>query len=141
MSRINPDVDIVNDILLAVIAAHPMSEFAKSLHHQYQERGGLSKKQLEGLYSKASKVSTIPAAKIATLEALIKKKPTRYKSAIPLNKPLYEKDAETGVMIDRILEKYPTHKMVVFLHTKFNNDEPLTPSEQTELKKLFKLLL
>ena len=55
MIRLNPDVDIVLDILEAVVEAQPLSSFAKSIHHQYIERGGLSKKQLEGLYKALKK--------------------------------------------------------------------------------------
>ena len=35
--------------------AFPASAFIKSLHQQYLNRGGLSKKQLEGLYQIAQK--------------------------------------------------------------------------------------
>ena len=59
MYRKKPDVDVVNDILLLVLESNPTSEFVQSLHYQYHERGGLSKKQLEGLYHKAVKVVTI----------------------------------------------------------------------------------
>jgi hypothetical protein len=48
MQRLKPDVDIVLDILKAVLEAQPLSSFTQSLLHQYVERGGLSKKQLEG---------------------------------------------------------------------------------------------
>ena len=58
MQRLKQDVDIVLDILKAVLEAQPLSSFTQSLLFQYQERGGLSKKQLEGLYSKATKVKT-----------------------------------------------------------------------------------
>jgi hypothetical protein len=71
MQRLKPDVDIVLDILKAVLEAQPLSSFTQSLLHQYQERGGLSKKQLQGLYGKAEKVKSIPAGKLATLEAII----------------------------------------------------------------------
>ena len=80
MNRLKPDVDIVLDILKAVLEAQPLSSFTQSLLHQYQERGGLSKKQLQGLYGKAQKVKSIPAGKLATLEAIILKRPTKDKS-------------------------------------------------------------
>ena len=83
MQRINPDVDIVMDVLKAVLEAQPQSSFTQSLLHQYQERGGLSKKQLQGLHSKASKLESLPPNKLATLEAIIKIKPTREKSTLP----------------------------------------------------------
>lgn len=135
MNRLKPDVDIVLDILKAVLVAQPLSSFTQSLLHQYQERGGLSRKQLEGLFSKASKIQTIPANKLATLNAIILKKPQRYKSEIPETKPLYTKDEETGKIIDDILVKYPQHKRVLFLKSKYENNEILSATELTEIQK------
>jgi hypothetical protein len=139
MSRLRPDVDIVSDLLKAVLEAQPGSSFIQSLLHQYQERGGLSKKQLQGLYSKAEKIETIPANKLATLEAVIMKRPTRYKSSLPATEPLYKKDEHVARMINAILEKYPHHKRVLFLKLKYDNNELLGPSELTELQKFSKL--
>ncbi len=140
MQRKKPDVDIINDVLQATLKAYPNSEFISSLSNQYQERGGLSKKQLEGLYYKAVKVESIPANKLATLEAEILKRPTRYKSSLPENKPLYEKDEAVGEQIATILEKYPQHKRVLFFKNKFDNNETLSSTEITELKKFHSLL-
>jgi hypothetical protein len=112
----------------------------QSLHKQYQERGGLSKKQLEGLYNKALKVNTIPVNKLATLEAMILKRPTRYKSAPPPPKPMYEKDERIGQMMETILAKYPQHKRVVFLKSKYDNNETLTPAEVLEVERFNKVL-
>jgi hypothetical protein len=140
MRRIKPDVDVVLDVLKAVAEARPDSTFVQSLLHQYQERGGLSKKQLEGLYGKAQKINTIPVSKLATLEAIILKKPTRYKSALPAHEPLYKKDETTGGLIRAILEKYPGHKRVLFFRLKYDNNEPFTAAELAELHKFAKLL-
>lgn len=140
MQRKKPDVDIIMDVLQATLKAYPNSEFISSLSNQYQERGGLSKKQLEGLYFKAVKVESIPANKLATLEAEILKRPTRYKSSLPENKPLYEKDEAVGEQIVSILKKYPQHKRVLFFKTKFENNETLSSTELTELKKFHTLL-
>lgn len=140
MQRLKPDVDIVMDILKAVLAAQPLSSFTQSLLNQYQERGGLSRKQLEGLYNKASGIKTIPGNKMATLEAIILKKPQRYKSEMPAAEPLYKKDEVTGKMIDAILIKYPEHKRVLFYKSKYENNELLTSSELAELQKFTKLL-
>ena len=85
-------VDVVLDILKESKAAYPESEFISSLLFQYQERGGLSKKQLEGLHGKASGVKTISEAKLATLQAIILKKHTKHKSALPAATPLYVKE-------------------------------------------------
>src|SRR5436190_19228958 len=100
MQRIKPDVDVVMDVLKAVFETQPSSSFVQSLLNQYQERGGLSKKQLQGLYSKAQKINSVPSHKLATLEAIILKKPNRYKSGLPETTPLYEKDETVGKMID-----------------------------------------
>ena len=130
-----PEIDSVNVLLEECIMAFPVSSFIISLYKQYQQRGSLSKKQLQGLYDKASGITDLAPGKLAAVEAIIKKMPTRFKSAIPENKPLYEKDEATGDMIEFILSKNPTHKRALFLQSKFTNNEPLTPAEMSELKK------
>jgi hypothetical protein len=134
------DVDIIKDILEAAQAAYPNSVFVQSLARQYEERGGLSKKQLEGLFGKARKIKGLPPGKLATLEAMILKRPTRYKSAPPPPKPLYTKDEKTGELIGAILAKYPQHKRVLFFQSKYNNNESLSAAELAELEKFQKLL-
>lgn len=141
MYRKKPDVDVISDVLKAALAAYPDSVFVKSLSFQYEERGGLSKKQLEGLYNKALKVKAIPAGKLATLEAEILKRPTRFKSPPPPPpKPMYTKDERAGEMINAILAKYPQHKRVIFFKSKYDNNETLAPAEMTELERFNKLL-
>lgn len=140
MHRIKPDVDIVSDLLEAVLEARPDSAFIQSLLLQYRERGGLSKKQLEGLYHKAAKITTIPGNKLTTLEAIIKRKPTRYKSVLPPPAPLYTKDESAGRMMETILEKYPQHKRILFLKAKYDNNETLSVMELSELQKFNKML-
>ena len=136
----NSEVDVVRDVLELTEAAFPASTFVKSLHQQYLNRGGLSKKQLEGLYQVAQKVNTIPVGKLSTLEAIILKKPTRYRSEKPAPAPLYKKDEELGKKIDAILEKYPQHKRVLFLKAKYENNEIFSSSEIADLEKFYKLL-
>lgn len=133
-------MDIINDLLVAVALARPADAFIKSLHLQYQERGGLSKKQLQGLYGKASKIEGIPPGKLATLEAIILKRPTRDKSVLPVATPLYKPDEESGRKIIAILAKYPGHKRVLFFKSKIENNEPLSQPELTELQRFEKLL-
>ncbi len=134
------EVDIIRDILEQMEIVFPESSFVKSLHQQYLNRGGLSKKQLEGLFQKASTSNKIPANKLSTLEAIILKKPTRYKSEKPELKPLYEKDKATGGKITAILEKYPQHKRVLFLKAKYDNNEVLTSTEIADIEKFYKML-
>lgn len=141
MDRKKPDVDIIADILKAGMEAYPDSEFIRSLAMQYEERGGLSKKQLQGLYQKVAKKQAVSEAKLATLEAVILKKPTKYKSALPENAPLYTRDETVGQMITAILNKFPQHKRILFFQSKYEGNETLSAVEKTELEKLHKLLL
>ena len=86
------------------------------------------------------KVNKIPVGKLSTLEAIILKKPTRYKSDKPEPAPLYKKDEELGKKILTILEKYPQHKRGLFLKTKYDNNEILTSSEMADIEKFYKML-
>ncbi|MFL5772622.1 MAG: hypothetical protein ACJ75F_05665 [Flavisolibacter sp.] len=136
-----PGIDIVNEILESCILAYPVSSFIISLYKQYISRGWLTKKQLEGLYAKAKDIKELPPGKLAALEALINKMPTRFKSEKPATiTPLYQKDEETGKLIEAILAKYPQHKRVLFLQSKYENNEPLTSEEQNDLKRFSKAL-
>jgi hypothetical protein len=64
--------------------------------------------------------------------------PNRFKSEMPETKPLYEKDKAAGELIDVILAKYPQHKRVLFLQSKYDNNQPLSTVEIDELKKFNK---
>jgi hypothetical protein len=141
MQRKKPDVDIVLDLLKETLAANPTSSFTASLLQQYQERGGLSKKQLEGLYHKASKVEHVNPGKLATLQAIILKKPMKHKSPLPQPVAAFVKDETAGKLISDILLKYPQHKRVVFFKGKYENNEPFSVLESEELKRFHKLLI
>lgn len=134
------EVDIVNDVLEECILAYPVSSFIISLYKQYMQRGSLSKKQLQGLLSKATNIENMQQNKLATLEAIIKKMPTRNKSELPENKPMFVKDESIGTIIAAILIKYPKHKRVLFLQSKYENNDLLSSAEIDELKKFEKLL-
>lgn len=134
-------MDILLDILNEMVKAYPTSNFVNSLHQQYCNRGGLSKKQLEGLHSKALKTESISHGKLATLEAIIKKKPTRERAAATTPAPLPVKDETVGNIITAILHKYPQHKRLLFLKSKFDNNENLSALEIAEIEKFGKLLL
>jgi hypothetical protein len=130
-----PKIDIVNELLEECILAYPVSSFIISLYKQYLQRGSLSKKQLQGLYGKTEKLKHIAPGKLAALEALIKRMPTRYKSEKPATKPMYEKDEGIRKMIDEILAKYPQHKRVLVLKVKYENNDLLSAADISDLKK------
>ena len=140
MKKVIPDVDVILDVLKLAQAAYPASVFINSLFQQYQERGSLSKKQLEGLYSKASRIPTIAPGKLATVQAIILRKHTNHRSTITQQVIVEPIDTSTVRLADEILEKYPQHKRVLFFKMKFSNREPLSAIEKSELEKFHKLL-
>ena len=140
MQQNKPKLDIINMLLEDCIMAFPISSFVISIYQQYQRRGWLSKKQLQGLYDKSSKISGVLPGRLAALESIIKKMPTREKSELPENTPMFEKDEAVGKLIDEILAKYPQHKRVLFLKAKYDNNEVLPPADIAELKKFRQLL-
>ena len=141
MLKKNPEIDIINDILKLTMEAYPSSTFVKSLFFQYHERGGLSKSQLEGLQSKASKLNTIPPAKMATLQAIILKKPVKDRTVVTKKPDEIVKDEKVGEMINAVLSKNPTHKMVVIFKIKYDRNEVLTPTERSDLEKFYQRLV
>ena len=132
-------VDVINEVLEDCLMAYPVSRLLISLYQQYQKRGFLTKKQLQGLHAKGMAAPSVSRTRLATLEAIIRKMPNRVKSELPANSPMYEKDDEAGQMIDAILAKYPEHKRVLFFKSRFNNNETLSALEITELKKFYKV--
>ncbi len=141
MYKPKPGIDIIAKILDALYAHNPDALFVMSLMHQYEERGSLSKKQLQGLLAKAQKVKEMPSSWLGTLEAIILKMPTRYKPVEPVvQSPIYQKDETAGCLIEAILAKYPGHKRVLFLKARFDNHETLGTEELAELKKFARVL-
>lgn len=134
-------LDIIDKILEACYQHNPDALFVMSLMHQYENRGSLSKKQLQGLLLKASKVPEIPQNWLATLEATINKMHTREKAPAIIITPLYVKDEALENKMNAILKKYPQHKRVVFLFEKFNKNELLTTTEKAEIEKFYKILI
>ena len=135
MQNNKPKLDIINMLLEDCIIAFPVSSFVISIYQQYQRRGWLSKKQLQGLYDKASKIKGVLPGRLAALESIIKKMPTRQKSDLPENAPLFEKNEEAGKLIEEILSKFPQHKRVLFLKSRYDNNEILSANDIAELKK------
>lgn len=133
-------VDVVFDVLKQSLEAYPGSTFIKSLFQQYQERGSLSKRQLEGLYQKASGIKTISPGKLATVQAIILKKHSNHRSTVSKPLPTNITDTTTAALIADILLKYPQHKRVLFFKMKYDNKEILPAAEKTELEKFHQLL-
>ena len=133
-------IDIVNEVLEACILAYPVSSFIISLYKQYMNRGSLSKKQLQGLYAKASEIAGYSTGKLATLEALIKKMPNRYKSELPEAKEEEDPAAEARLMAEQILAEYPEHKRVLFLKSRIEQNIPLTNTDIQDLRRFVEMV-
>ncbi|MBX9733250.1 MAG: hypothetical protein K2X37_04245 [Chitinophagaceae bacterium] len=134
-------LDIIDKILNACYAHNSDALFVMSLMHQYEERGTLSKKQLEGLLHKARNVPEMPTNWIATLEATILKMHTKEKAPATINTPVFVQDEELGKKMEVILAKYPQHKRVVFLYARYKKSEPISATEKAEIEKFYKLLI
>ena len=140
MNRIDPNIDIIADLLKAVLKARPEDSFCSSLLQQYQQRGGLSKKQLEGLLGKATKFTETNPGKLATLEAIIKKKHSNHRSEASEPAAPPNNDDESLQHIAQILEKYPGHKRVLLFKMKVDKQELLVAAEKEELQKFARAL-
>jgi hypothetical protein len=136
-----PATDILLSILKKMQVLHPTSSFVASLHSHYCNRGGLSKKQLEGLLDKMMKTSDISQANIATVQAIILKKHVREKAKPTITPIPIQQNTVYGKLMEEILLKYPQHKRILFLKSKYDKNEALAMQDFTEIEKLHKLLV
>jgi len=141
----NKRIDVIDKLLALCYAHNKDALFIMSLMHQYEERGSLSKKQLQGLLLKAQKIKEIPAHQIAAVEAIVLKMPTRDKTPVQKTTPAHTgAEAQITAAIaqtEQILAVYPSHKQVLLLRSKLMSNQPLTPQEQTDLTKFVKILV
>ena len=141
----NKKIDVIDKLLSLCYAHNKDALFIMSLMHQYEERGSLSKKQLEGLLLKAHKIKEIPAHQIAAVEAIVLKMPTRDKTPVQKTTPaINEAQAQISTALaqaDQILALYPAHKQVLLLKSKLTSHQLLTPQEQADLNKFVKILV
>lgn len=135
-------IDVIDKLLEACYQHNKDALFIMSLMHQYEERGSLSKKQLEGLLLKARKVTDIPPGWIAAVEAIVLKMPTRDKTPVENPKNQVEEITDkSGDLIKEILDKYPQHKRVLFLKAQLEQRKALSLPEQQEIGKFYQLLI
>jgi len=139
MQKKKEGIDMINVVLEDCIMAYPVSSFIIHIYKHYLKWGNLSKKQLQGLYEKAAAIENIPPGKLAALEAIIKRMPTRDKSPLPPPTPLYEKDESAGKLIDAVLAVFPMHKRALFLQSKYLNNELLNSDELADLNRFKKM--
>ena len=141
----NKRIDVIDKLLALCYAHNKDALFIMSLMHQYEERGSLSKKQLQGLLLKAQKIKEIPAHQIAAVEAIVLKMPTRDKTPVQKTTPAIS-EAEAHIVAARaqteqVLALYPSHKQVLLLRSKLMSHQSLTTQEQADLTKFVKILV
>lgn len=134
------NIDVVADLLKAVLSAKPDDSFCASLLEQYKLRGGLSKKQLEGLLGKATKFTYVAPGKLATLEAIIKKKNIIDRSISSTLKQEIVIDETPLLQMNEILVKNANHIRIVFLKSKWEKEGQLSKAEIDDIKRLHKIL-
>jgi hypothetical protein len=135
------NIDFVDKILACCYEHFKLQDLTLlSLMHQYEERGFLTKGQLQALFYKAEKVPNLPAGLLATLQSTISKLPTRNKKQEVITLKQEKIDTESKEMMEAILAKYPQHKAIIGLHNNFNKHNKLATSEKLELQKIYKLM-
>ncbi len=140
MNKKKDGPDIIDKILASCYNHNKDALFTMSLMHQYESRGWLTKKQLQGLHNKASKISDLPTGLLATLEATINKMPNRDKT--PINASNKTPKTNTSVIhwIETILLKYPQHKTVIALQAKLKKEKELSAADSATIEKIFKAI-
>ena len=141
----NKKIDVIDKLLSLCYAHNKDALFIMSLMHQYEERGSLSKKQLQGLLLKAQKIKEIPAHQIAAVEAIVLKMPNRDKTPVQKTTPaISEAEAQIAAaraQTEQVLAVYPSHKQVLLLRSKLMSHQSLTPQEKADLTKFVKILV
>ena len=137
------DYDFLNGVFEWVFYNLPPradNTFTRNMYEFYKTRGGLSKKQLEALLRIINSIPATPPFSTATLEAIIKKKASKSKSALPPITPLYKEDADTRDKLTHILEISPAHKGALLYMNKLNLHQLLTQADKDAINKFYQLI-
>lgn len=135
-------IDVIDKLLNACYQHNKDALFVMSLMYQYEERGSLSRKQLEGLLHKARKFEEIPVGLIAAVEAIVLRMPVRQKSETPILKDtpqtLFQVQEK---LVNEILACYPTHRQVLIYRQKLSLKQELDNTEFATLQRFHKKLV
>lgn len=122
------------------LPAHADNTFTRNIYEFYKTRGGLSIKQMQALLKTIEYIKIKPPFNPATIEAIIKKKVVKTKSAPPPPAPLYEEDTGSKEKLGKILSIAPAHKTALLYSNKLKLHQPLTSSEKENIEKFLKIL-
>lgn len=135
-------IDVIDKLLNACYQHNKDALFVMSLMHQYEERGSLSRKQLEGLLHKARKIEEIPVGWIAAVEAIVLRMPVRQKSETPIVRDTPQSLVqEQEKLVNDILAGYPNHRQVLIYRQKLALKQELDNTEYSTLQRFHKKLV
>ena len=142
-SQRGSDYDFLNGVFEWVFYNLPPradNSFTRNMYEFYKTRGGLSKKQLEALLRIINGIDATPPFSTATLEAIIKKKASKSKSALPPVTPMYKEETDTKEKLEHILSISPAHKGALLYMNKLTLHQPLTQADKDAINKFFLLV-
>lgn len=122
------------------LPVHADNTFIRNMYEFYKTKGGLSIKQMKALLNTIQYIKKEPPFNPATIEAIIKKKAIKTKSAPPAPKPLYDEDIATKEKLEKILSIAPAHKAALLYINKIKLHQPLTSAEKDNVEKFLALL-
>ena len=137
------DYDFLNGVFEWVfynLPARADNTFTRNMYEFYKTRGGLSKKQLEALLRIINSIEATPPFSTATLEAIIKKKVSKSRTALPPATPMYKEDSGTKEKLNHILAISPAHKGALLYMNKLNLHQPLTQADKDAINKFYVLI-
>jgi hypothetical protein len=143
-SQRGQEYDFLNDVfewLFYNLPPRADNTFIRNMYEFYKTRGGLSKKQLEALLRTINSIDAKPPFSPATLEAIIKKKGTKSKSALPAITPMYKEDADTKEKLEKILAVSPAHKAAILYRNKLNLHQILAQADKDAINKFYLLII
>jgi hypothetical protein len=114
--------------------------FIRNMYDFYKTRGGLSIKQMQALLNTIEYIKVKPPFNPATIEAIIKKKVVKTKTAPPPPTPLYNEDDDSKEKLEKILAIAPAHKAALLYKNKVSLHQPLTTIEKDNINKFLTLL-
>lgn len=123
------------------LPAHADNTFIRNMFEFYKSHGGLSIKQLKALLNTIDYIKVPPPFNPATIEAIIKKKAVKTKSAPPPPTPLYTEDHDSLQKLNQILQLAPSHKAAILYRNKVELHQSLSPAEKDSIDKFLQLLL
>lgn len=138
------DYDFLNSVFEWVfynLPARADNTFTRNMYEFYKIHGGLSTKQLKALLKTIEYINIKPPFNPATLEAIIKKKAIKTRSAPPPPTPLYEADTASKEKLEKILSIAPAHKGALLYMNKLKLNQPLTTAEKDSINKFLELLI